>query len=43
MSIDVIIDKLTPCLIEISTGKILQTTFSLVKPNEIINLQDIGR
>jgi len=42
MSIDVIIDKLTPCLIEISTGKILQTTFSLVMLNEIINLQDKG-
>ena len=26
MIIDIIIDKLTPCLVETSTGKVLQTT-----------------
>jgi len=39
MIIDVLIDKLTPCLIEVSTGKIYQTTFSLANSDEICNLQ----
>ena len=42
MQIDIIIDKLTPCLVEISSGKILQTTFSLTKPDEIFELQSKG-
>jgi hypothetical protein len=42
MQLDICIDRLTPCLVEISTGKILQTTFSLTKPNEIQNLQSKG-
>ncbi|MCL2420655.1 MAG: hypothetical protein FWD03_02255 [Defluviitaleaceae bacterium] len=40
--IDVLIDKLTPCLEEISTGKIFQTTFSVADNSEIIGLQDKG-
>ena len=35
MSIDVVIDRLTPCLLEVSTGKILQTTFSTASHNDI--------
>ena len=42
MQIEIIIDKLTPCLVEISTGRIIQTTFSLAKPEEICNLQSVG-
>jgi len=33
---------MTPCLVEISTGKILQTTFSVAKTNELSNLQASG-
>jgi len=39
MQIDIVIDKLTPCLVDIATGKVLQTTFSLAKPDEILDLQ----
>ena len=42
MSIDVIIDKLTPCLIEISTGNIYQTTFSIAEAKELVRLQAKG-
>ena len=42
MKIDVMIDKLTPCLVEISTGKVLQTVFSIAKPDEICGLQAKG-
>ena len=42
MQIDIIIDKITPCLVEISTGKILQTTFSVAKAKELINLHSQG-
>ena len=42
MSIDVIIDKLTPCLIEVSTGKEVQTVFSLVTEKEITGLNKKG-
>jgi hypothetical protein len=42
MKIDILIDKLTPCLVEISTGKVLQTTFSLAKPQELKDLQAKG-
>ena len=42
MQIDIVIDKMTPCLVEISTGKILQTTFSVAKTNELVNLQAQG-
>ena len=42
MQIALIIDRLTPCLVEVSTGKVLQTTFSLVKPDEICGLQSKG-
>jgi len=42
MQIDILIDKLTPCLIEIQSGKVIQTTFSLAKTEEITNLQSKG-
>ena len=42
MSIDVIIDKLTPCLVEVSTGKEVQTVFSLVTEKEITGLNKKG-
>ena len=42
MKIDVLIDKLTPCLTEAATGKILQTTFSIASPGEIKGLQEKG-
>jgi len=38
--IDVIIDKLTPCLVEISSGKILQTTFTIASQSEIASIED---
>ncbi|MCL2628345.1 MAG: hypothetical protein FWD44_06600 [Oscillospiraceae bacterium] len=42
MSIDVIIDKLTPCLEEVSTGDIYQTTFSTTEIEELDDLQAKG-
>ena len=42
MSVDVLIDKLTPCLEEISTGEIFQTTFSVANNDEVVGLQDKG-
>lgn len=42
MGIDVIIDKLTPCLEEISTGNIYQTTFSIAEIEELDGLQAKG-
>jgi hypothetical protein len=42
MGIDVLIDKLTPCLEELATGKIFQTAFEVAKGSELVNLQDIG-
>ena len=42
MSIDVIIDKLTPCLVEVSTGKEVQTVFSLTSEKEITGLNKKG-
>ena len=42
MSIDVLIDKLTPCLEEISTGIIYQTTFSIADSKDIAGLQNKG-
>jgi hypothetical protein len=42
MKIDVLIDKLTPCLTEVATGKIVQTIFSLAAADEIAGLQEKG-
>ena len=42
MKIDVLIDKLTPCLVEIATGKVLQTTFSLATEEDIAGIADKG-
>ena len=42
MQIDIIIDRLPPCLVEIATGQIHQTTFSIAKTSEIRNLQALG-
>ena len=42
MKIDIIIDRLPPCLFEIATGQTYPTTFSIVTTNEIQNLQSHG-
>jgi len=42
MKIDILIDKLTPCLTEVATGKILQTIFSVAENEDIKNLQSKG-
>jgi len=42
MEIEIVIDKLTPCLERVTTGEILSTTFSLAKDKELIDLQKIG-
>ena len=42
MKIEVIIDKLTPCLIEVSTGKEVQTVFSVASEDDISGLAESG-
>jgi len=42
MQLNLTIDSLTPCLVEISTGKVLQTTFTLACFEEINDLQSKG-
>ena len=42
MKIDIQIDKLTPCLEEVETGRILQTTFSIATASEIKSIRDKG-
>lgn len=42
MKIDIQIDKLTPCLVEVATGKVLQTVFSLVTDEDISGLTEKG-
>ncbi|MCL2426214.1 MAG: hypothetical protein FWD05_07740 [Oscillospiraceae bacterium] len=42
MKIDIIIDKLTPCLIEISTDNVLQTVFSIATEDELSGLKEKG-
>jgi len=42
MKLDIIIDKLTPCLEEVSTGKILQTTFSIATDRDVSDLVKKG-
>ncbi|MCL2020509.1 MAG: hypothetical protein FWG70_12260 [Oscillospiraceae bacterium] len=42
MKLDLLIDKLTPCLEEVGTGKILQTTFSVAETAEITGLKKKG-
>jgi len=42
MKLDIIIDKLTPCLEEVSTGKILQTTFSIATDSDVSDLVTKG-
>jgi len=42
MDIDILIDKLTPCLVEIATGKVFQTTFALAKDEDLVGLQSQG-
>ena len=42
MGIDVLIDKLTPCLEEAATGEIFQTVFEIAKESELIGLQTKG-
>ena len=40
MKIDILIDKLTPCLIEVSTCKVLQTVFSIATADDISGLNE---
>jgi len=42
MKLDIVIDKLTPCLEEVSTGNILQTTFSIATENDLSDLVKNG-
>ena len=42
MGIDILIDKLTPCLERISTGELLPTVFSLAEEKELIELKTKG-
>jgi hypothetical protein len=42
MKIDVMIDKLTPCLEEVATGNIIQTTFSIASDEDILGLKESG-
>lgn len=42
MSIDIFIDKLTPCLEDLATGKILQTVFSLATDEDMKKLKENG-
>jgi len=42
VSIDLIVDELTPCLEEVSTGNVYQTTFSLTEIEELDGLQSKG-
>ena len=42
MKIDILIDKLTPCLVEIATGKVLQTVFSIASEEDILGLSEKG-
>ena len=42
MKIAVIIDRMPPCLVEIATGQVYQTTFSVANSEDIRNLQSIG-
>ena len=42
MKLDIYIDRLTPCLVEVSTGKVLQTTFATASDSEITGLNKSG-
>ncbi|MCL2388621.1 MAG: hypothetical protein FWC89_13900 [Defluviitaleaceae bacterium] len=42
MKLDIMIDKLTPCLEKVSTGKILQTTFSIATDSDVSDLAKKG-
>jgi len=39
MKLDIIIDKLTPCLEEVSTGKLLQTIFSIATSSAYMSIE----
>ena len=39
MGIDILIDKLTPCLERVATGELLPTVFSLAEEKELIGLK----
>ena len=42
MTIEILIDKLTPCLCKKTTGELFQTVFSVAKAEELNGLQDAG-
>ena len=42
MGVDITIDELTPCLVESTTGRIVQTAFSVASQKELKNLKKQG-
>lgn len=42
MELDILIDKLTPCIIDLSTGNVLQTVFSIVSEDDVSGLEEKG-
>ena len=42
MRLDLLIDKLTPCLLELATSELKQTTFSIASSDELEGLQKHG-
>ena len=42
MQLDILVDKLTPCLVEVATGVIMATTFSLATDDDISGLSEKG-
>jgi hypothetical protein len=42
MQIDIQIDKLTPCLVEVATGTELQTIFSIASDDDLYGLKERG-
>jgi len=42
MKLDILIDKLTPCLIELSTGNVLNTVFSTTSEDDVSGLEEKG-
>ena len=42
MQISIVIDRLTPCLVDTETGAVHQTSFSVAKYGDLCNLQSLG-
>jgi len=43
LKIDVLIDKLTPCLIEVATGKVFETVFSIASEDDLLSVKKDAR